>query len=444
MTTLQSYFISLQKGHLSQQDKASIYKDFLKKRERKANNRRTIVYKSFAYSLSTLTVVWFLLFGNFFGVFKQEWVQLTQTVEAQAIGKIITSKWIFSIYNKENRKIDTNIITLTDRIIVEKDANIKILINDSFTAEIIGPAQFEIIIDEDQDNKNYNLKFINWGDFVAIDSVAHTENNNIKIETSDGVTIQQSKENKTNNTTSFEIKETKGNKTIINKSANTIEVTKTDNINSLFSKITSPTTPQEKVIIKAEQIVEIQKNNTNDNTIKIISQQDTTIPNENKSNINKKTEQKPNSIIEEEQKPIFTTQDNTEISSNLYKSFLQKEYNELLLYHFWGELYKKNIVLNNINNRLNRIATIAQFKTNTQITLPEIITFAQELYTYCQKTNISKRSYRNLPTLINKLVEINKHDFWIIPQAERTNEEQIKHIYGIINLQQDQITYTFD
>jgi GTPase Era involved in 16S rRNA processing len=113
------------------------------------------------------------------------------------------------------------------------------------------------------------------------------------------------------------------------------------------------------------------------------------------------------------------------------------------MYHFWWKSYEKHIVLNNINNRLNRIAVIAHYKENNNATLPEIISFAQELYNHCKTTEIPTRSYKNLETLINKLREINKHDFWIVPQRTKTDSEYLKYVYWLINLQQDKITYTF-
>jgi hypothetical protein len=64
----------------------------LQKRERKNTNRWSIVYKTFAYSISTLSVVGFILFGNFFGIFEQNPTELSQSVDAQAIGKIVSSK----------------------------------------------------------------------------------------------------------------------------------------------------------------------------------------------------------------------------------------------------------------------------------------------------------------------------------------------------------------
>ncbi len=291
MITLRQLIESNQHKSLWQQDKAAIYKSFLQKRERKNTNRWSIVYKTFAYSISTLSVVGFILFGNFFGIFEQNPTELSQSVDAQAIGKIVSSKWTFAIYNNENRKIDTDTIQLSDRIIVDSSSTIKVLIHDSFTAEVVGPAQFEIILDEDKDNKNYNIKFINWGDYIAIDSVSDSINNHISVQTSDGVTVKRNQQDEFKKV-SFAIQSTPGaeNTKIINKSTSSPEVTTSTSDTSLLGQITSKTI-NSSVMISPEQVVEITSQwTTDDGSIKMISQQNinTTLPNETTTKTPKK------------------------------------------------------------------------------------------------------------------------------------------------------------
>jgi hypothetical protein len=92
MITLKTFITAHQPTTLIQQDKAAIYKNFLQKRERKNTNRWSIVYKTFAYSLSTLSVIGFILFGEFFGIFEQTPTEFSQSVDAQSIGKITNAK----------------------------------------------------------------------------------------------------------------------------------------------------------------------------------------------------------------------------------------------------------------------------------------------------------------------------------------------------------------
>lgn len=444
MTTLRQLIESKQHKSLWQQDKAAIYKSFLQKRERKNTNRWSIVYKTFAYSISTLSVVWFILFGNFFGIFEQNPTELSQSVDAQAIGKIISSKWTFAIYNNENRKIDTDTIQLSDRIIVDSSSTIKVLIHDSFTAEVVGPAQFEIILDENEENKNYNLKFINGGDYIAIDSVSDSINNHISVQTSDGVTVKRNQQDEFKKV-SFAIQTTPGevNKKIINKSTTSLEVTTTTNNISILGQITSKNT-NSSVVIHPEQVVEITSQwTTDDGSIKIISQQNINIP-------------IPSETISKTPKKIITTatmvketqtiseNDIKKIKSNLHRSFLQKDYSSLVVYHFGGREIEYNIIKNNINDRLNRLAQIGKLPTNTDTSLPGIITFAQKIQDHYETLDeIPQTAYKNLIPLIKRLSEVNKHTFWIIKQSGKDKEITLEHIYSLIDLQQNNSMYRF-
>jgi hypothetical protein len=87
-------------------------------------------------------------------------------------------------------------------------------------------------------------------------------------------------------------------------------------------------------MISPEQVVEItSQSTTDDGSIKIISQQNinTTIPNE----IITKTPKKPSTtavIVEETQK--INENDIKTIKSNLHRSFVQNDYNSLVVYYF--------------------------------------------------------------------------------------------------------------
>jgi hypothetical protein len=443
MITLRQLIESKQHTPLWQQDKAAIYKIFLQKRERKNTNRWSIVYKTFAYSISTLSVVGFILFGSFFGIFEQNPTELSQSVDAQSIGKIVSSKWTFAIYNNENRKIDTDTIQLSDRIIVDSSSTIKVLIHDSFTAEVVGPAQFEIILNEDKDNKNYNIKFINWGEYIAIDSVNNSINSHISVQTSDGVTVKKKQQNEFKKV-SFAIQSIPGaeNTKITNKSSSSLEVTTNTIDTSLLGQMTSKTI-NSSVMISPEQVVEITSQWTNDDgSITIISQQNinTTIPNE----IVTKTPKKPSKtpiIIEETQK--INENDIKKIKSNLHRSFLQKDYTSLVIYHFWWKENEYNIIKNNINDRLNRLAQIGKLPTNTDTSLWGIIVFAQAIQDHYQTLNIPQTAYKNLVPLIKRLSEVNKHTFWIIKQSGKDKDITLEHIYSLIDLQQNNNMYRF-
>lgn len=442
MITLQQLFKTLSPKHISQQDKAQVYKLFLQKKERKNGNRRSLLYKSFAYSLSTLSVVGFILFGNFFGLFDTNPTEIYQNVDAQSIWKIISSDGIFSIYNNQNRKIDTDTIQLTDRVIVDKWSKIKVLIHDSFTAEIVWPAQFEIIIEWWNENKNYNLKFINGWDYIAINSILESQQNKISIQTRDGVTIKWNDTNESKKI-SFEIKNTpwKDNTTIINKSTTTLEISNTNITNSLLSKITS-NGEWNTIVINPDQIVEI-NNEIKDELISlsVVSQQ--AIANELpqiKVQTTPKTQQEH--IITKEE-PLFNENDITQIKSNLYKTFLEKEYTDLTVYHFGGKENEYIITKNNINNRLNRLANIIKYTNNNNTSLDWIIYFSESLASKYKEIGIPWYVYKNLNIMIYKLKELNKHSFWIMKKPSKDKEINIDYIYSLVNLWQNESIYKF-
>ena len=435
MTTLRQFITNKQYKPLWQQEKSVIYRNFLQKRERKNTNRWGIVYKTLTYSISTLSIIGIILFGNISNIFQHKSIELSQSVVAQSIGKIVSSKWIFWIYNKENRKIDTDTIQLSDRVVVDVWSTIKILIRDSFTAEVIGPAQFEIILEEENDNKNYNIKFTNWWNYIAVDSVGESAKNHISVETSDGVTVKRDQKDEFKKI-SFAIQSNSKdeNTKIINKSTSSLNVSTNDVL--VLWKTRENT--KANITIEPEQVIEITSQWTNNNDIKIISQS-----NISNDNITVKPVKSINALSTIEPIEKINEDDNNQIKSNLYKTFLQNDYESLVLYYFWGKETQYNIVKNNINDRLNRLAKIGKLSTNSDTSLSWMIFFAQSIQNQYEKLNIPQTTYKNLTPLIKKLNEINKHAFWIIKQWDKKKETTLWDIYSLINLEQNNNMYRF-
>ena len=134
--TLANHFNSFTPESLTRADKASMYRGFLDKKQYSQHNNRTRVYKGIAYSVSTLAVMSTILFGNFFGLFEHQPTEMNQCVVAQTIGTIIPSEGSITIYNKDNRTIAGDNIDLTDRVVVDANAQVNILVHDSFIAQV--------------------------------------------------------------------------------------------------------------------------------------------------------------------------------------------------------------------------------------------------------------------------------------------------------------------
>lgn len=450
MISIQDFFISQQPKPLSQKDKSLIYKKFIEKRERNHNRRRSVVYKSFAYSISSLAIIGFVFFGNMFHVFDLFPSQISQQVSAQSIGKIISSQGEISIYDTNNRKIDTDTIQLADRVVVGQNSKVVVLINESFTAEISGPAQFQIIVDDQGDSTNYRIKLLNWWDYIAVNSIAPVENNRISVQTSEWVTIQKSKSTPSDKV-SFEIKNISNTAktTIINKSSSTLEVLPSLEPVSLLQKITN-SIDSSSIVINPEQIVELstQQNTWIQGEIKLLSQQAIVITDMTKdSNTLPKKPISSSIVVKQEvepKEPSITKENMQEISSNLYKTFLQKDYNELILYYFQWKENEYNIITNNINNRLNRIANSIHIQQNTNTSLDGLISFAQTLQNNMSNNDqIPHFYYRNLAIFIKKLSLLQPHTFGMMKQPSKTKQITIDYIYWLVDLQQNNTSYQF-
>ena len=428
--SLQGVFTSLEHHTLTHTGKSSIYANFLQKRARVNNKRRSLVYKTFAYGLSTLSMIGFVLLSNFFGIFDYKNIEISQSVVAQTIGKIISASWSFSIYDTNNRKIDSDTVQIKDRVVVDKWSTIKILVNDSFTAEIVGPAHFEIIVNDENNNTNYNLKFLQWWDYISIDGVNTTQSNDISVQTSDGVVVK--KNQKQWEKTSFAIESIAGNenKKITNKSSASIEITTIDDTNK-------DSWETKAVIIDSEKIVNIstKADNNKDGEIKIISELSLNQVKPVTNKIKKRNTKNPTVSTDDK----VSQKDYQTIISNLYKWFVQKDIEEVIIYHFGGDQKKYNIALTNLNNRINRLWEVVNLEKNQQAALKSIISYAEKVVDAYKDKKIQPSSYKNLPIIIRNLKEIDKHEFGIIrPNGTWFNSEYIDNLVG---LKQDSIFY---
>lgn len=432
--SLQDVFTSLEHSSLSHTGKSSIYASFLKKRERTRNKRWSIVYKTFAYGLSTLSMIGFVLLSNFFGIFDYKNIEISQQVAAQTIGKIISSSGTFSIYDTNNRKIDTDTVQLTDRVMVEKNSTIKILVNDSFTAEIAGPAHFEIIVNDEDENTNYNLKFLQGWDYIAIDGVNNTQSNDISVQTSDGVVVK--KNQKQGEKTSFAIESIAGNenKKITNKSSSSIEINTIEN-----SKEEGKS--NQSVIIDSEKVVNIstKAENNKDAEIKIISESSLNEVKVNPVKINKKSVKEYSNVSVDGK---ISQKDYQIIQSNLYKSFVETDIEEVIIQHFGWDKKKYQIALTNLNNRLNRLANIVDVENNRNISLEGLVAHAEYIIELFKNKKVQPSSYKNLPIIVRNLKEINKHEFGIIRPKTGTWLTS-EYIDNLVDLKQDSVFYKF-
>lgn len=410
--TLAQYFNSYSPDHLSIAQKANIYKGFLEKRQNNQNKSWVRVYKSIAYSISTIAVISTILFGNFFGIFEHKPSDMGQFVVAQTIGKILSSEGTFTIYNKDSRTIAWNSIEISDRVVVDEHSQVDILVHDSFVAQVFGPAQFEIILGEDKES--YNLKFINGGDNIEINSINEV-NKNISIQTSDGVVI---KNNDKSQKLSFSVKKdpTDGQRSIINQSNSSLEVSG----NSDQS--------QEKVVIQPRHSVNFVKN-TQD--IQIISQQeiiDTPI-----NSTDTQTTKVKNTSSEPEEQHTITNDDIKYIQQTLDKSFLNSEYHDLVMNYFVGKDNEYQITLMNINKRLNRLAPIADIDIQQATTLTELVNYSHAIIKGFTYYELDPNIYHNLTVMIKKLDELPHHEYGFLQETNKRRPIDITFIKSIIS-----------
>lgn len=421
MKTLSQTFKEHQVSHLNHQTKASIYSKFLTKKQRKYTSRRSLVYKPLVYTISTLSVIGFLLLSNFFGVFDYNLKEINQTVVAQTIGQIINHEWDIAIYNKDNRPIAADTIQLNDRIVVGDKSTVTVLVHDSFTAEITGPAQFEIIIDEKNESVDYKLSFIQGGDFIAINGLKE-DNNNISIQTSDGVTLQKEQSSWQRMAFSIQQQPHTQTKTITNRSSDQLSFSIGD------------TNSSSQITIDAENIIDIKTNEqNNEKTITILAQKPISIEEET-TTISKPiitTIPSPSYTKQTKDEIVFNDTQYTTLHSYLYSVFLTNNINDLIKTYTQGDDKQHHVTLLNINNRLNRIWELINHTPNNTITLPAIITHAWDILTWYRTHNtIRPSSYRNLSRFVRAIESINTIEYSILENNKSI--ETIDDIYRLL------------
>lgn len=91
--TLVQYFSSHTLPYLDTVDRAHVYRNFLEKRQKTQQRSWIKIYKAITYAVCTIVVINTIRFGDFFGLFPQQYPQEeSQHVVAQTIGKITEHK----------------------------------------------------------------------------------------------------------------------------------------------------------------------------------------------------------------------------------------------------------------------------------------------------------------------------------------------------------------
>ena len=415
------YFNSYVPEPLTRADKAAMYKSFLEKKQYNQHNNRARIYKGIAYSVSTMAVISSILFGNFFGFFDHQPTEINQFVVAHAIGKIISSEGKFTIYNSDHRAIAGDTIELTDRIVLETDAQVNILVHDSFIAQVAWPAQFEIVLSEDQ--QSYNLNFSNGGDNIDINSVSES-NKNISIQTSDGVVIKNNDNDKSQNL-SFSVKKNKSNgkRSVINKSNGSIEISNSNNENK-----------QEKVIIQAKHSANFEKDVEKKN-IQISDQEEIIEDVSPTTGDSVLTGNKIKIKQEVEKEHIVTGNDIKNIKQALNKSFLMSEYNDLVVNYLVGKDNEYQVSIMNINRRLDRLAPIANLSLQQVDSLTWLIQYAHSIIRWFEQYNINPELYQNLPLMIQNIDRLPDHEYGFLYETNKKKTVDINFIESIVTLQ---------
>lgn len=379
--------------------KADIYARFLQKKQQKTSSRRKLVYKPIVYTASTIGMLMFMLFTNFFGLFDyQNITELSQSIVAQSIGKIIESEGTFTIYNPTGRQIDTTQIRLEDRVVVEEGGFVTVLIQDSFTAQVAGPAQFEIKIDDQYASVDYRLHFIQWGDFVEINGIKNLDNQ-ISIQTSDGVVLR--KDASSNQRVAFTVENRNNEKTITNHSSDKLDV------------VIANETSSSNVSIVASSTVNL----VNDNNTVIAVEQDTTPV------ITTKPVTSNPEIIQptEEIKaiPLRTSSQKNKLSNNLYYIFVKNDLESIVTAYLKWDRTKLQIASTNLNNRLNRIGSLIDHPANVSLSLTSLINHANTILSlYDEHITEYPSNYRNLSRIKTYLSTLQTYEYGLFAEKE--------------------------
>jgi hypothetical protein len=422
------FFQSQSPSHLTQVQKSAMYADFLKKREKGSHaSRRVLVSKRLAF-YSVLSCV---ALGSFFG---SDWITglfssidspTTIQVSAQNIGTITESQWLVTITNN-GRLIQTDTIQLNDQIAVADKASVKILINDSFQADIVGPATFEIVpTSKINDHVTYNLKFTNGGDYIAINTPKDTIQSEIAVQTTNGVVIKNTSTSKKSSFTVVNSSSEK-NTTILNKSDSSLQVTKIDEKDS---KENLPS-----LTIDPVQIVELASSDkTTDiaSTLQIVATEVLTqekeqnimivhVPTIIQTVVSEPKKPLISSItpkeVSQEVSPNLQKKDIALIEQNLYYTFLKNDVKDIVTYHLLGNENWSKIAYNNLNLRMERILSImGKTEKRDSESIQDLISTVNIVYSTIQDkydSQTTKINY-NLKVLLSWLELIKDYKFGV-------------------------------
>lgn len=299
-------------------------------------------------------------------------VNPSQTVLAQTIWTIISSEGDVEIATN-GRTVQTSTIQLNDQIILADDAKITIAINDSFEADIDGPARFEIVpTPQSNGTLVYKLKFLQWGDYIAVDSAKESNDSEIAVQTSQGVVIQNtlSTVDKLPKRTSFVIvdgSQVQENMTILNKSQDQLSVKRGD---------ATDTT----VVVEPAQIVAVV---TSQDTIQVVDTQQFVegkyyemLASENLQNSpilsSSNTPSDIKDIVDINSPHRLTKNESTKIEQNLYATFVERDMHHIFTNYLLWERDALAISYANMYHRLVRIADIFEMPVSiTKISTPE-------------------------------------------------------------------------
>lgn len=451
---IEQFFQSQSPQHLSQIAKSKIYKEFLVKRERKSSVFRWSLVSKKLTLYSTIGI--FIIASVFVYPFQDSSIRNLNNVNnqamAQTIGSIIESTGTFSIFNN-GRDIQSKIIQLKDIINIDKWSKLKILISDSFQTEIIWPARFEIVPVWQGDRATYNLKFMNGGDFVSINNENQTNNNEINIETVQGVIIKNQTKAQ-NQKVSFTVIWSSSTKstTILNKSDVSIEASTTHTGDS--SEKSSIVT------ISPTQITELTKGDTEDLHIveskeleavdekEIIAQASSLLNEETPKTTTKATpESKELEIPTEPEANKLNWKQTYLVEQNLYKSFVENDIENILMYHFIGNKQALDISRNNLSNRIERVADIMEIEINKSSdsinwiinNIDKIEKIFSEKYATRSKALLS-----NLIVARNWLQLSNNYNFWSYKDIQLSGWVlSLEEIPDILNIKKGERKYKF-
>ena len=290
-----------------------------------------------------------------------------------------------------------------------------------------GPAQFEIILSDDKES--YSIKFMNWWDNIAINSISESDKN-ISIQTSDGVVIRN---NDKGQKLSFSVNTNTADnqKSISNESSARIEI------------INSENTQTSSIVVQPQHTLSF-INNTEKDSIEVISEQailPTPILPEKQTNSSSKPIPQSQTTPEEQtnnsSKPIITKNQIKEIKTNLNIIFVQNEYNDLVVSYFINNTNSYQAILTNINSRLNRLSTIANLEPNTSLDLTNLIIHAEKIIQWFENLKLNPSVYYNLKVMVNKLKEIQTHQPGLLQKTNTIKYVDINYIQSVINFNND-------